>query len=47
MLSGIISLILLVLFVAGSILVYSPLCRERFEAAARLPLEDSDEEPKP
>jgi len=45
MLSGIISLILLVLFVAGSILVYSPICRERFEAAARLPLEDEEQKP--
>jgi len=47
MLSGIISLVLLVLFVTGSILVYSPICRERFEAAARLPLEEGDEELTP
>ncbi len=47
MLSGIISSVLLVLFVVGSIWVWSPYCREQFEAAARLPLEDSDEEQTP
>jgi cytochrome c oxidase cbb3-type subunit 4 len=44
MLSGIVTLVLLVLFVAGSIWVWSPHCRERFDAAARLPLEDEEEQ---
>jgi cytochrome c oxidase cbb3-type subunit 4 len=47
MLSGIVSLILLVLFIVGSIWVWSPHCRDQFEAAARMPLEDSDGEQTP
>lgn len=41
-LSGIISLVLLVLFVAGWLWVWSPRRREVFDAAARLPLEESE-----
>lgn len=46
MLSGIISSILLVLFLVGTALVYSPHCRKGFDEAARIPLDD-DEEPAP
>ncbi|QIK80208.1 cbb3-type cytochrome c oxidase subunit 3 [Lysobacter sp. HDW10] len=41
-LSGVISLVLLVLFVAGWFWVWSPKRREVFDAAARLPLEGSE-----
>lgn len=41
-LSGVISLVLLLLFVAGWFWVWSPKRRDVFEAAARLPLEDSE-----
>ena len=41
-LSGVISLVLLVLFVAGWFWVWSPKRREVFDAAARLPLEESE-----
>ena len=43
MLSGIISSILLVLFLVGTVLVYSPHCRKSFDAAARVPLDDDEE----
>lgn len=40
MLSGIITAILLALFVIGSVWAYSPRRKPEFDAAARLPLED-------
>jgi cytochrome c oxidase cbb3-type subunit IV len=40
MVSGIITALLLVLFVAGGIWAYSPGRRQDFDAAARLPLDD-------
>ena len=42
MLSGIVSLVLLVTFVAGWIWVWRPARREEFDAAARIPLADDD-----
>ena len=47
MMSGIVTLVLLVLFIVGSIWVWSPHCSAQFDAAARLPLEDADEEQTP
>lgn len=49
MLSGIITSILLVSFVAGWIWVWSPSQKNRFEELARVPLEDgrNDEEDSP
>jgi cytochrome c oxidase cbb3-type subunit IV len=41
MLSGIVTAILLALFVIGALWAYSPRRRSAFEAAARLPLEDA------
>lgn len=41
-LSGIITLVLLLLFVAGWFWVWSPKRREVFDAAARLPLDKSE-----
>ena len=40
MLSGIVSLLLLVVFIAGWAWAWSPRRREAFDAAARLPFED-------
>ena len=40
MLTGIVTAVLLVCFIAGSLWVYSSKRREEFEAAARLPLEE-------
>ena len=45
-LSGLISLVLLLLFVAGWLWVWSPKRRAVFDAAARLPLEESQGEVK-
>mgnify|MGYP001060185705 CR=1 FL=1 len=42
MLSGIVTAVLLVLFVAGWIWAWRPARREDFEAAARMPLEDGE-----
>jgi len=42
MMSGIISALLLVLFVGGWIWAWSPKRKSEFEAAARLPLEHED-----
>ncbi|WP_342316849.1 cbb3-type cytochrome c oxidase subunit 3 [Lysobacter sp. FW306-1B-D06B] len=46
MLSGIVTTVLLVLFVAGWIWVWSPRRKKEFEAAARLPLDESKEMPQ-
>lgn len=40
MLSGIVTAILLLLFVGGSLWAYSPRRKPDFDAAARLPLDD-------
>ena len=45
MLSGIITAILLVLFVAGWAWAWSPRRKAAFDAAARLPLSDDAEDP--
>jgi len=42
MMSGIISALLLVLFVGGWIWAWSPKRKSEFEAAARLPLDNED-----
>ncbi|MFZ2237031.1 MAG: cbb3-type cytochrome c oxidase subunit 3 [Dokdonella sp.] len=47
MLSGIITLILLVVFVGGWFWAWSPRRKADFDAAARLPLDDSDMEDRP
>lgn len=47
MVSGIVSLMLLVIFVGGWIWAWSPKRRTEFEAAARMPLEDDNGEPQP
>ena len=44
MLSGIVSLVLLVLFVGGWIWAWRPSRRAEFEAAARLPLADDGDQ---
>ena len=41
MIAGIVTAILLVSFIAGSLWVYSSKRRAEFEAAARLPLEEN------
>lgn len=46
MLSGIVSVALLVLFVGGSIWVWRPARKAEFDAAARLPLLDDEEMPR-
>ena len=43
MISGIVTAILLVLFIAGWIWAWSPKRKREFEDAARLPLEDADQ----
>ena len=43
MITGIVTVILLAAFVAGAIRVYSGKRRDEFDAAARLPLEDPNE----
>ncbi len=43
MLSGIVSLVLLVLFVVGWIWIWRPANKAAFEAAASLPLRDDEE----
>ncbi len=47
MLSGIITLILLVVFLGGWAWAWSPRRKADFDAAARLPLDDSDPEDRP
>ncbi len=47
MLSGITTAILLVLFVGGWVWAWSPRRKEDFDAAARLPLDDTDVEDRP
>lgn len=42
MVSGIVTAVLLVLFVAGCLWAYSPKRKTEFEAAAREPLNDDD-----
>ncbi len=42
--SGIVTLVLLVLFITGWIWVWRPARKADFDEAARLPLEDSDGE---
>lgn len=46
MLSGIVSVVLLLLFVAGSVWVWRPARKPEFDAAARLPLLDDEELPR-
>lgn len=41
MLSGIVTAVLLTLFIVGWIYVWSPRRREEFDAAARMPLDDT------
>jgi cytochrome c oxidase cbb3-type subunit IV len=43
MLSGIITVILLVAFLGGAVWVFSPRRTPEFDAAARIPLEDQSE----
>lgn len=43
MISGIVTSLLLVLFVGGSFWAWSPKRKPEFEAAARMPLEESSE----
>ncbi|MEO6076612.1 MAG: cbb3-type cytochrome c oxidase subunit 3 [Dokdonella sp.] len=47
MLSGIITLILLVVFLGGWAWAWSPRRKADFDAAARLPLDDFDPEERP
>ncbi|QSX73741.1 cbb3-type cytochrome c oxidase subunit 3 [Lysobacter arenosi] len=44
MVSGIVTAVLLVLFVAGWIWAWSPRRRQEFDAAARLPLDEKGKE---
>ena len=44
MLSGIVTAVLLALFVAGCAWAWSPRRRESFDQAARLPLQEDNEE---
>jgi cytochrome c oxidase cbb3-type subunit 4 len=46
MLSGIVTTVLLVLFVAGWVWAWSPKRKNEFDAAARLPLESDHKETK-
>ncbi|NLA67137.1 MAG: cbb3-type cytochrome c oxidase subunit 3 [Gammaproteobacteria bacterium] len=46
MTGGIITLVLLLLFVGGWIWIWKPSHKAEFDAAARLPLEDDSEEPR-
>jgi len=43
MISGIITAVLMVLFIGGWVWVWRPARREEFDAAARLPLENDEE----
>jgi len=43
MISGIVTVVLLVLFLGGWIWAWSPRRKNEFEAAARLPLDESSE----
>ncbi len=47
MIVGIITLILLVLFIGGWIWIWNPSHRAELDAAARIPLEDDEMERKP
>lgn len=42
MFAGIVTAILLALFIGGVLYVWSPRRKEEFEAAARLPLDDNE-----
>ena len=46
MLSGIVTTVLLVLFLAGWIWAWSPKRKNEFDAAAQLPLDESRERPQ-
>jgi cytochrome c oxidase cbb3-type subunit 4 len=46
MVAGIITVILLVVFVGGALWVYSPRRKPEFDQASRIPLEDQNEESK-
>ena len=46
MLSGIVSVVLLVLFVGGAVWVWRPARKPEFDAAAQLPLQDGEESPR-
>ena len=45
MISGIVTLALLLLFIAGSVWVWRPARAQEFDAAAQLPLEDNGDLP--
>lgn len=47
MLAGIITALLLLIFIGGWIYVWSPKRREEFDAAAKLPLEDQPNTDEP
>lgn len=47
MVSGIVSLMLLVIFIGGWVWAWSPKRRAEFEAAARMPLDDDNGETRP
>ena len=46
MAAGIITVILLLVFVGGALWVYSPRRKPEFDEASRIPLEDQNEESK-
>jgi cytochrome c oxidase cbb3-type subunit 4 len=44
MIAGIITAVLMIVFIAGWIWAWRPARREEFDAAARMPLEDDEKE---
>ena len=46
MVSGIVTLVLLLLFVGGWLWLWRPEHKREFDAAARLPLQDDEESPR-
>ena len=46
MVAGVITVILLLVFVGGALWVYSPRRKREFDQASRIPLEERDEESK-
>ena len=46
MISGIVTAVLLVLFLAGCVWAWSPNRKREFDAAAHLPLEENDKAPR-
>lgn len=47
MISGIVTIVLLVFFIAGAIWAWSPKRKADFDAASKLPLSDDDQERRP